>query len=180
MKPLPLAQAFTLIEPGPVVWVCTHDGERPNVMTITWTMVMDFSPTFALTTGPWNHSWAALTERRECVLAIPSDDMIDQVIGVGMCSGADTDKFARFGLTAVPASQVAPPLVRDCMANIECRVTDVLQPHGIVVLQGLAAWRDARRTRRRMLHAVGDGTFIVDGARIDRREGMRAKLPPGV
>jgi hypothetical protein len=31
-----------------------------------------------------------------------------------------------------------------------------------------------------MLHAVGDGTFIVDGRRIDRREMMRSKLPTGL
>lgn len=56
MEELKLSRAFTLIEPGPVVLVTTHDGARANIMTITWTMVMGFSPTFAITTGPWNHS----------------------------------------------------------------------------------------------------------------------------
>jgi len=31
-----------------------------------------------------------------------------------------------------------------------------------------------------MLHAVGDGTFILDGRRMNRRKMMAAKLPPGV
>jgi hypothetical protein len=31
-----------------------------------------------------------------------------------------------------------------------------------------------------MLHAVGDGTFIADGRRLDRRKMMRAKIPAGV
>lgn len=180
MKTLPLAQAFTLVEPGPVTWISTHDGQRPNVMTITWTMVLDFTPRFAITTGPWNHSWTALTATRECVVAIPSADMIDLVVGVGTCSGADTDKFARFGLTAVPGRHVRAPLIAQCLANIECRVVDVVEPHGIVVLEGLAAHVDARHAGRRMLHAVGDGTFIVDGERLDRRAAMQSKLPPGV
>lgn len=180
METLPLSRAFTLIEPGPVTLVVTNDGHKDNVMTITWTMVMDFSPTFAITTGPWNHSWAALCDRRECVIAIPTVDMIDTVIGIGTCSGADTDKFPKFGLTRVAAHHVGVPLIRECLANIECRVIDIVERHGIVVLEGLAAWIDPARREKRMLHAVGDGTFIVDGEKLDRREAMRSKLPDGV
>ncbi len=180
MEILPLEKAFTLMESGPVTFVATHDGRKPNLMTITWTMVVDFSPTFAISTGPWNYSYAALRDTRECVIAIPSADMIDTVIGVGMCSGADTDKFAKFGLTAEPAKHVAAPLVRDCLANIECRVVDIVERHGVLVLEGLAAYVDPAHAEKRVLHAVGDGTFIVDGERLDRRQAMRAKLPAGV
>lgn len=180
MKRLPLHKAFTLLEPGPVVLVTTHDGHAPNVMTISWTMVMDFSPQFALTTGPWNHSWAALTTTRECVIAIPTVDMLDTVVGIGTCSGQDTDKFRKFGLTALPGKHVRAPLVKQCLANIECRVTDVVERHGIVVLEGVASYFDTDRKEQRMVHAVGDGSFIVDGRRRDRRTMMRSKLPPGV
>ena len=180
MKTLPIGRAFTLIEPGPVVLVTTSDGKTPNVMTISWTMVMDFTPLFAMTTGAWNHSFAALSKSRECVIAIPTVDLIDQVVGVGTCSGADTDKFEKFGLTALKAKHVRAPLIRECLANIECKVIDIVSRHNIVVLEGLAAWRDASRKEKRTLHAVGDGTFVVDGRRIDRRKMMRSKLPAGV
>lgn len=180
MEDYPLSRAFTLIEPGPVTLVTTHDGQKDNVMTITWTMVMDFTPRFAITTGPWNHSWAALRNRRECVIAIPTVDMIDTVIGIGTCSGAGTDKFGKFPLVRAKAKHVAAPLIRDCLANIECRVVDIVEAYNIVVLEGLAAWFDVAHGERRMLHAVGDGTFIVDGERLDRTEMMRSKLPDGL
>jgi flavin reductase (DIM6/NTAB) family NADH-FMN oxidoreductase RutF len=180
MKRLRLARAFTLLESGPVVFVTTHDGARPNVMTISWTMVVDFTPTFAIATGAWNHSYAALRRSRECVIAIPGADLVDRVVGVGTCSGADTDKFERFGLTPVKGRRVRAPLVGECLANIECRVIDIVAKHNIVVLEGLAAWTDGSRTEKRTLHAVGDGTFIVDGRRIDRRAMMRSRLPAGV
>jgi len=48
MRPLKLSKAFTLIEPGPAVLVTTHDGTRSNIMTISWTMVLDFTPVFAI------------------------------------------------------------------------------------------------------------------------------------
>lgn len=180
MKTLPIHEAFTLMECGPVVLVTTSDGGHDNVMTISWTMVVDFTPVFAMTTGSWNHSYAALAKTRECVIAIPTVDMIDRVVGVGTCSGADTDKFERFGLTRVKAKRVGAPLIRECVANIECRVVDIVKRHNIVVLEGLAAHVDASRKEKRVLHAVGDGTFIVDGRRIDRRRMMRSKLPAGI
>lgn len=180
MEPLPISRAFTLIEPGPVVLVATNDGHKDNVMTLTWTMVLDFTPVFAIATGPWNHSFAALCERRECVLAIPTADLIDTAIGIGTCSGKDTDKFEKFGLTRAPAGQVGAPLITQCLANIECRVADIVEQHGMVVLEGLAAWHDSARQERRMIHAVGDGTFIVDGAILDRKAMMRSKLPDGI
>ncbi|MEZ5728521.1 MAG: flavin reductase family protein [Burkholderiaceae bacterium] len=180
MQPIPIGRAFTLIEPGPVVLVTTHDRHWDNVMTISWTMVMDFSPRFAITTGAWNHSFAALKKTRECVIAIPTVDMIDTVVGVGTCTGADTDKFERFGLTSMKAEHVSAPLIAQCLANIQCRVVEIIGRHGIVVLDGLAAYVDALRRERRTIHAVGDGGFVVDGRTLDRREMMAAKLPTGV
>jgi flavin reductase (DIM6/NTAB) family NADH-FMN oxidoreductase RutF len=180
MRKLALAKAFTLIEPGPVVLVTTNDGKTNNIMTITWTMAMGFSANFAIATGAWNHSYAALKKSRECVLAIPTVDMLDTAIGIGTCSGTDTDKFRKFGLTALPAKHVRAPLIKECLANIECRVVDIVARHGIVVLEGVAAYYDTARKEKRMLHAVGDGTFIADGRKFDRRKAMRSKLPAGV
>jgi flavin reductase (DIM6/NTAB) family NADH-FMN oxidoreductase RutF len=177
MRQLKLGKAFTLMESGPVVLVTTHDGAKDNIMTLSWTMVMDFTPRFALTTGPWNHSFAALRKSRECVIAIPTVDLLDKVVGIGTCSGADTDKFAQFKLTPVAAKHVRAPLIRECLANIECKVIDIVKKHNIVVLEGLAAYSDSARKEKRMLHAVGDGTFIVDGRRIDRKLMMASRLP---
>lgn len=180
MHRLKLSKAFTLLEPGPVVLVTTRDGKKDNIMTISWTMVVDFTPRFAMTTGAWNHSYAALRKSRECVIAIPTVDLLDTVVGIGTCSGADTDKFARFRLTPVPGEIVRPPLIKECLANIECKVIDFVGKHDIIVLEAVAAHIDAGRKEKRTLHAVGDGTFIVDGRKLDRRKMMAAKIPPGV
>jgi flavin reductase (DIM6/NTAB) family NADH-FMN oxidoreductase RutF len=179
VRKLKLSKAFTLLESGPVVLVTTNDGQRDNLMTISWTMVLDFTPAFAITTGEWNHSFAALRKNRECVIAIPTVDMLDKVVGIGTCSGRDTDKFARFKLTPVPGKVVKSPLVKECLANMECKVIDIVRKHNIVVLKAVAAYIDTARKERRTVHAVGDGTFIVDGRRIDRRTMMASKIPFG-
>ena len=180
MRHLKLSKAFTLVESGPVVLVTTHDGKKYNVMTISWTMVLDFTPAFAITTGEWNYSFAALRRTRECVIAIPTVDMLDTVVGIGTCSGADTDKFAKFGLTPERGRLVGAPLIKECLANIECKVVDFVGKHNIVVLEGVAAYRDSARREKRTVHAVGDGTFIVDGRTLDRRRMMASRIPEGV
>ena len=176
-KEYPLNRVFTLIEPGPALLVATAEGRKKNLMTITWSAAMSFAPTFAIVTGSWNRSFDALMETRECVVAIPGVDLIDKVIGVGTTSGVDTDKFAAFELTAKKAKTVRAPLVAECLFNLECRVADYVEAHGIVVLECLRAWENPDRPERRTFHAVGDGTFVADGEKFDRRREMASKLP---
>ncbi len=180
MKKMQIDKAFTLMESGPVVLVTTTDGKKDNIMTISWTMVMDFTPRFAITTGPWNYSFAALRKTKECVISIPTVDLIDTVVGVGTCSGADTDKFEKYMLTPVKGENVKAPLIKECLANIECKVIAIIRKHNIIVLDGIAAYIDDKRKEKRTLHAVGDGTFIVDGRKISRKRMMRSKLPAGI
>jgi flavin reductase (DIM6/NTAB) family NADH-FMN oxidoreductase RutF len=180
MRKLKLSRAFTLLESGPVVLVTTADGAALNIMTISWTMVLDFTPRFAIATGAWNHSFAALKKTGECVIAIPTVDMLDTLVGIGTCSGTDTDKFARFKLTPVAGKRVQAPLIKECVANIECQLVDIVKKHDIIVLEGIAAYVDVTRKETRRLHALGDGSFIVDGEMLDRREMMASKLPLGL
>ena len=180
MQELPLNKAFMLLEPGPVVLVTTASKGKNNIMTISWHMVMDFTPQFALMTGAWNYSFEALTKNRECVIAIPTVDIAQMVVEIGVCSGSDTDKFKKFELTPLKAKSVEAPLIKECLANIECRVTDYIKKHNIFILDALYAWIDSDRKERRTIHANGDGTFIVDGRIISYRKLMLSKLPPGV
>jgi flavin reductase (DIM6/NTAB) family NADH-FMN oxidoreductase RutF len=180
MRELPLNKAFMLLEPGPVVLVTTVNREKNNIMTISWHMVTDFSGQFAFLTGAWNYSYEALVNNKECVIAVPTIDISRMVVEIGGCSGSDTDKFKKFNLTPLKARSVEAPLIKECLANIECRVTDYIEKHNIFILNAIHAWIDDNRKERRTIHANGDGTFVVDGRTISYRELMLQKLPPGV
>jgi flavin reductase (DIM6/NTAB) family NADH-FMN oxidoreductase RutF len=180
MKKLPLQKAFTLLEPGPVVLVTTADGGKQNILTLSWTMVMDFTPRFAFLTGSWNYSYKALKKTGECVIAIPAVDLSKKAVQIGACSGAEINKFEKFKLTPLKAENVSAPLIKECYANIECRVVDHITKHNIFILDGLAAWVDSARSEKRCFHAVGDGRFRADGELINHRRIMLSKLPAGV
>jgi flavin reductase (DIM6/NTAB) family NADH-FMN oxidoreductase RutF len=174
MKELPLPKAFRLIEPGPVVLVTTANDERANIMTMSWHMVMDFTPLIACIIGPWDYSFTALRATEECVIAIPTVDLASKVVEIGNCSGDEIDKFKAFGLTPMPAKKVKPPLVADCLANLECQVMDtsLVDKYNLFILQVVQAWIDPEREERRTIHHNGDGTFVVDGETIDLKNKM--------
>ncbi|NTW72443.1 MAG: flavin reductase family protein [Eubacteriaceae bacterium] len=180
MTELALEKTFMLIEPGPVILVTTTDKHKNNIMTITWHMVMDFTPRIALTTGAWNHSFHTLMNTKECVIAIPTVDLAEKVVGIGTCSGKEVNKFEKFELTPLPAKSVKAPLIAECLACIECKVIDYVEPLGMVILKAERAWIDRDRKERRTFHANGDGTFVVDGETLNFRNLMEEKLPDGV
>jgi len=174
MKELPLSKAFQFIEPGPVVLLTTSYKDKPNVMTMSWHMDVDFTPLIACVVSNGDYSFNALMKTKECVIAIPTVDLIKKVVDIGNCSGEKTDKFKTFGLTPLSAKNVKAPLIKECLANIECRVVDatLADKYNLFILEGVKAWIDDKRKEKRTFHAKGDGIFVVDGRTIDLKKRM--------
>ena len=119
----PLAKVYGLLEPGPVVLVATARKGQANIMTMSWHTMMEFEPPLlGCVISGRNASFDTLKATRECVVNIPTLALAKQVVGIGNCSGRSVDKFAKYGLTAVPASLVQAPLIVECYASLECRV----------------------------------------------------------
>ncbi|MFD0848270.1 flavin reductase family protein [Sphingosinicella xenopeptidilytica] len=176
MKNLPLARVYQLLEPGPVVLLTTAAKGRSNVMTMSWHMMVEFTPPrVACIVSPADHSFKALRATKECVIAVPAVDLAPKVVGIGNCSGRDVDKFERFGLTPVPARIVAAPLVAECFANLECRVvnTRLVNAYSLFVLEVVKAWIDPAQKDPRTIHHQGYGRFAVDGETIT----LASKMP---
>ena len=174
MRNFPLNRAFTFFEPGPVLLVVTSINGRHNVMTASWTTLLGFTPIIGISLGPWNHSYNTLLETGECVLSIPTVDMMEAVVDIGNCSGGDIDKFKYFHLTPLQGQKVATPLVAESLANVECIVREKPGGNGLYlfILEGVKAWHNPDREEKRTFHAKGDGTFIIDGETVNLRHKM--------
>ncbi|WP_375161822.1 flavin reductase family protein [Bradyrhizobium sp. RDT46] len=171
-----LSRVYQLIEPGPVVLLTTAGREHPNVMTMSWHMMVEFEPPLiACIVSEANFSFAALRSTGEAVIAIPSRKLADTVARIGNCSGRNCDKFKRFGLTPLPAILVGAPLIEECFCNLECRVTDtsMVPRYNLFVLEVLRAWIDPAQKSPKTLHHRGYGSFTVDGAMIKTKSKMR-------
>ena len=175
MKDLPLAKVYQLLEPGPVVLLTTARKGRANVMSMSWHMMVEFEPPLiACIVSNADYSFDALKATKECVIALPALELASKVVGIGNCSGRDVDKFKRFGLTPAPAAQVAPPLVAECFANLECRVVDthLVNKFYLFVLEVLKAWSDPAQKKPKTIHHRGYGSFAVDGELIKLKSRM--------
>jgi len=174
-KTFPLSEVYRLLEPGPVVMVTTARKGQANIMTMSWQTMMEFVPPLVgCVISGRNYSFDALTATKECVLNIPAVEIAKQVVGVGNCSGSKVDKFKKFKLTAMPAAKVAPPLIDECFANLECRVVDsrMVNKYNFFVLEVVKAWIDPDQKNPRTLHHQGKGVFAVDGETIKLRSRM--------
>lgn len=176
MQELPLGKVYQLLEPGPVVLLATSTRGRPNIMALSWHMMMEFEPPqLACIVSGNNHSFAALNETAECVIAIPARHLAEKVVQIGNTSGRDNDKFADAGLTPLPAELVRAPLIAECFANLECRVIDtrLVADYNLFILQVMQAWTDPEQPNPKTIHHLGYGRFVVDGERISFASKMR-------
>ena len=168
-KTLPLSKVYQTLEPGPVVLLSTSYKGKPNVMTMSWHMMVDFEPPIiACVVSNRNYSFDILRKTKECVINIPTEELASKVVKIGNVSGSKIDKFKAFDLRQEPAKFVDAPLLTECYVNLECKVVDLKmsEQYNIFILEALKGWITPSRTRPRTIHHCGDGVFVVDGKRI--------------
>ena len=181
-KKTDLSRCLLFIEPGPVVLVSSYNLEtqQPNLMTISWTIALDFNHHIALCTGPWNYSFDLIMKTKECVVAIPPASMAETVVRIGDISGKDCDKFEKFGIKQLEAEKTDAPLIDGCVANLECKVVDFVKKYGLIILEVVNVWENEELKDEKLFHAYGDGKFVKDGEKMDLRKFMADKIPEGL
>jgi flavin reductase (DIM6/NTAB) family NADH-FMN oxidoreductase RutF len=165
-KSLPLSQVYKLLEPGPVVIVTTSYKNKNNIMTMSWHTMIDFEPPLVgCVISNRNYSFAILNKTKECVINIPTVDLIKKVVACGNSSGRKIDKFKKFHLTAKSATKIKAPLIEECYANLECKVIDtkMVNKYNFFILEVCKSWIDHTKKNPKTIHHRGNGIFTVSG-----------------
>ena len=175
-RDFPVSQIRRFLEPGPIVLVSSARTGETNIMTMGWHTVMEFQPSLVgcmISSG--NHSFGLIKSSKQCVINIPTFDLAKQVVGIGNCSGADVDKFAKFKLTRVDAEEVEAPLIKECYANFECKVIDatLVQKYSFFIMEIVKAHVAVSPKVPRTIHYRGDGQFMVSGREVSFRKMFR-------
>ncbi|MEW6776606.1 MAG: flavin reductase family protein [Bdellovibrionota bacterium] len=168
-KSFPLSKVYRLLESGPVVMLSTARKGRANILTQSWHTMIDFEPPLVgCIVGDRSHTFEILKATRECVINIPSVELAKKAVACGNVSGRKVDKFKRFGLTPLPASRVKAPLIKECFANLECKVIDarMASKYNLFILEVVKAWIDPSRKNPKSIHHLGMGRFMVAGRTI--------------
>ena len=154
----PLANAYQLINHGPVVLISVGDGKKDNLFTVAWNMPLRKEPPMvAIESGKGHYSYDFIARTGEFAINVPSADIINEVLAAGKVSGAAVDdKFDHVGLTRQAASCIKAPLIAEAAANLECRVCQVVDLGASAIL--IAQVVDA---------VVGGGLFDDKGWNFD-------------
>ena len=169
----PVSKIRRFLEPGPVVLVTSHHKGQTDIMAMGWHMVMEFQPSrIGCFITPANHSFELIRSSRECVINIPTYDMIDAVIGVGNTHGDQLDKFKEFGLTSTPASRVKAPVIAECYASYECKLVDdsLIAKYSLFIFEVEKAHVARAPRYPQTVHYRGDGVFMISGGNLDYRK----------
>lgn len=181
MKPIrkvdfPVSDIRRFLEPGPVVLISSaYKGER-NIMTMGWHTVMEFTPALVgCVIAEGNHSFELIRRSKECVINVPTVSLAAIVAKIGNCSGADTDKFATFKLTAEQGKAVKAPLIGECHACLECRLHDgrLIGDYNFFIFEVVKAHAARAPKYPKTIHYRGDGQFMVSGGALNLRRHFR-------
>lgn len=151
-----------VLYPAPVLVIGTYDkAGRPNVMTAAWGGICCSSPPCVgvAIRKKARYTYVNLMERGAFTISLPSEEFVDQVDYIGMVSGAEVDKFAVTGLTAVAGEFVEAPYVKEFPLVLECKVMDVAELG--VHVQFVGEVLDVKADR-----ACLDGTGNLDGSKL--------------
>ena len=167
-----------MINNGCVVLLTSANKDQANVMTLAWQMPVSVKPPLiAIGVAATHLSNELIRKTEEFVINVPNGGLLKKVHACGHVSGRICDKFKEYGLTLLPAKQIKPPLIAECIGHLECGVIDVFRTgdHDVFIgeVQTAAAekvlfdnyWVSEERTQ--LIHHLGGNFYLVNGARVE-------------
>jgi flavin reductase (DIM6/NTAB) family NADH-FMN oxidoreductase RutF len=151
---------YKLLYPKQVILVTSQSGGKKNIITLTWHCPLSFKPSLiGISVGKTRFSHSLISDGREFVISIPTEGMMDKVLLIGSKSGKDTDKFSAAGLTPLQGEVVAPPLIKECPVNIECKVVADFDVGDHTLFVGEVVAAHASKSDDRLLFDMGGRNF---------------------
>jgi flavin reductase (DIM6/NTAB) family NADH-FMN oxidoreductase RutF len=145
MKKTPLDSAGLLFPTIATVATCVDANGKLNIITLGWAMKTSADPPMvAISVKPSRYSHDLIGDSGEFVLSIPTIDIVEEIHFCGRKSGRNVDKFKETRLTPLQAEKINAPLIKECPANLECKVVSQLTTgdHTIYVGEVVAAHVD--------------------------------------
>jgi len=108
-----------------VLATCISLDGKPNVITLGMYMPVSIRPPLvAIGVAPKRYSHALIRETGEFAINVPGKDLVRAMEICGTLSGKEHDKFSEAKLTPIPGKYVKPPLIKECVAHMECQVVE--------------------------------------------------------
>ncbi len=97
--------------------------EKPNVMTADWITPLSIDPPLlGVSIAHKRYTKKLIDEYKEFVVSVPTIELLRDVWTAGTVSGASVNKAERLSITFIPSKKVKAPSIKECQANLECKV----------------------------------------------------------
>jgi flavin reductase (DIM6/NTAB) family NADH-FMN oxidoreductase RutF len=147
MKKL-LGTAYRPVNPSPAALITSIDENgRPNILTLgeVFNISIRQPVIVGIAIRPATYSHSLIQKTGEFVINLTTTSIVESVDRCGSATGRNGfDKLKEYGLTAVPAIYVKPPLIQECPINIECKVAGIqrIGDHDLVLGEVLGVHAD--------------------------------------
>lgn len=181
-----ISKVTRLLNHGPTTLISSaHNGQR-NIMAAAWVCALDFDPPKVTVVIDKKTFTRELIEAEGTfAINLPCVKQIELVKKVGSVSGRDflsADKFAEYGIETFAAQKIAAPLVKGCVAWLECKMIPEQynqETYDLFIAEVVAAQADERVFSQnkdggwrwhfegfddmRTIHHVAGGAFFATG-----------------
>ena len=124
-----------LVVPRPIAWVGTVSADgSPNLAPFSFCTAVAWRPPTVLfsteTISKRKDTLVNAETTREFTLNVVTEEITEAMVLTSGTYGPEVDEFNVAELTAAEGSIVAAPLVAEAKANMECRVTEIVEKIG--------------------------------------------------
>ena len=136
-----ILEGSALLSPVPPALVTCGTLEKPNILTVAWTGVINSKPPKTyVSIRPERYSHELIEQSGELVINLSTADLVRAVDFCGVRSGRTTDKFSECNLHAVASSAVSAPTLEESPLSLECKVFDKIhfESHDLFLLDVVA------------------------------------------
>jgi flavin reductase (DIM6/NTAB) family NADH-FMN oxidoreductase RutF len=143
MNDVPLDSFSRILHPYSTVLITASSKGKRNVMAVAWIMpVSTDPPILAFSIKAERYTYKLIDESGFFAVNVPSFENEKQVLICGRRSGREVDKFKLANFTIEPSRCIDVPIIKECIAHIECRVSNTFKigDHILVVGEVCAAY----------------------------------------
>lgn len=130
-----------MLNPTPVVLVTSKNIQNQlNVFTVGWiSTVCTKDPILAMGVRPERLSYDYIKDSGECVVNLPTKEMVKVVDYCGVVSGRKVDKIKHFNLKLSEGVSISTPSLQDSPVALECKIKSItpLGTHDLFLLEVL-------------------------------------------
>lgn len=117
-----------LLAPLPAVMVSSGTVEKPNVMTVAWTGIINTQPSKTyISVRKSRYSYDLIKNSGTFVINLVPSTLVKACDFCGVRSGKDIDKFKVCNLTPEASVTVEAPSIAECPLSLECRVSEIIE-----------------------------------------------------